>query len=66
MGVLTSSYSEISPFELDNDANGGPPTIYHRPVYPRGRNGQPYVLVGNGSRVLPVETRRQEFDHRRR
>ncbi len=53
-----SLYGEITPI--------APPTIYHRPVYPRGRTGQPYVLVGNGSGVLPVETRRQEFDHRRR
>ncbi len=55
-----SLYGEITP-------NLPTPTpIMHRPVYPRGRTGQPYVLVGNGSGVLPVETRRQEFDHRRR
>ncbi len=53
-----SLYGEITPSAAQ--------TIDPRPVYPRGRTGQPYVLVGNGSGVLPVETRRQQFDHRRR
>ena len=53
-----SLYGEITPSAAQ--------TIDPRPVYPRGRTGQPYVLVGNGSGVLPVETRRQEFDHRPR
>jgi uncharacterized protein (TIGR03118 family) len=55
-----SLYGEITP--------SAPPAILHHGCIGDcgGGTGQPYVLVGNGSGVLPVETRRQEFDHRRR
>ena len=54
-----SLYGEITP--------SAAPTILHGCVGDcGGGTGQPYVLVGNGSGVLPVETRRQQFDHRRR